>query len=77
MDNPGNIDVNADILFKFKVNGWFSASLNWTVIYDHDINIEGSDGGFGPRTQFKSVLGLGISHTMKNTKDEKPKEAKK
>lgn len=67
--NPENIDVNADVLFTFKVNKWFSASLNWTVIYDHDINIQSSNGGFGPRTQFKSVLGLGVSYTMKNFVD--------
>jgi len=64
-DNPQNIDVNADIIFDFKVNNWFSASLNWTLIYDHDINIRDAK-GFGPRTQFKSVLGVGLTHTMKN-----------
>ncbi|MFT6244306.1 MAG: hypothetical protein ACJA0U_000275 [Salibacteraceae bacterium] len=69
LENPGNIDVNGDVLFTFKVNKWFSASLNWTVIYDHDINIQSIDGGFGPRTQFKSVLGLGVSYTMKNFVD--------
>jgi len=76
IENPENIDVNADVLFTFKVNSWFSASLNWTVIYDHDINIQGFDGGFGPRTQFKSVLGLGVSYTMKNTEDVKKEEKK-
>ena len=65
VDNPQNIDVNADIIFDFKVNNWFSASLNWTLIYDHDINIRDAK-GFGPRTQFKSVLGVGLTHTMKN-----------
>ena len=75
LKNPENIDVNADVLFTFKVNKWFSASLNWTVIYDHDINIKGNDGGFGPRTQFKSVLGLGVSYTMKNYVDP-PKKKK-
>ena len=69
LDRPENIDVNSDLLFTFKVNSWFSASINWTLKYDHDINIRDSQGGFGPRTQFKSVLGLGISYKMKNTKD--------
>jgi hypothetical protein len=75
IENPQNIDVNADVLFTFKVNKWFSASLNWTAIYDHDINIQSTDGGFGPRLQFKSVLGLGVSYTMKNFVDP-PKEKK-
>ena len=66
MDRPENIDVNAEALFTFKVNSWFSASLNWNLIYDHDIQITDSDGNTGPRTQFKSVLGLGVSYTMKN-----------
>lgn len=74
LHNPQNIDVNADLLFTFKVNGWFSASLNWTLIYDDDINITTSEGGYGPRTQFKSVLGLGVSYTMKNFKEAEKKK---
>lgn len=70
LDRPENIDVNGDVLFTFKVNGWFSASLNWTLKYDHDIDIRDNQGGYGPRTQFKSVLGIGISYTLKNTKEE-------
>ncbi|MBL4862661.1 MAG: hypothetical protein JKY09_06560, partial [Crocinitomicaceae bacterium] len=66
MDEPQNIDVNADVLFTFKVNSWFSTSLNWTLLYDDDIDITDSNGDVGPRTQFKSVLGLGVTYTMKN-----------
>lgn len=66
VENPENIDVNADVIFAFKVNDWFSASLNWTLIYDHDINITDIKGNTGPRTQFKSVLGLGVSYAFKN-----------
>ena len=68
LDNPQNIDVNADVLFAFKVNDWFSASLNWALKYDHDILIKDINGDIGPRTQFKSVIGLGISYTLKNFK---------
>lgn len=71
LENPQNIDVNADVLFNFKVNNWFSASLNCTLIYDHDILITDSKGNVGPRTQFKSVLGVGASYTMKNYSDKK------
>ncbi len=66
---PQNVDVNADILWTFKVNSWLSASLNWTLIYDDDIMIRDGKGGVGPRTQFKSVLGLGLSYTVKNFKE--------
>ena len=69
IENPQNIDVNAEILFSFKVNNWFSASLLWNLIYDDDIDIRDSNGNVGPRTQFKSVLGLGVSYTMKNFTD--------
>jgi hypothetical protein len=65
-NNPQNIDVNAEVIFTFKVNSWFSASLQWNVIYDDDIRVQTLDGGFGPRTQLKSVIGLGLSYTLKN-----------
>lgn len=69
MKNPQNIDINAEALFTFKVNSWFSASLQWSVIYDDDIAIRDSNGNIGPRTQFKSVIGLGVSYKMKNFKE--------
>jgi hypothetical protein len=69
LHNPQNIDVNAEALFNFKVNSWFSASLQWTLIYDDDIDIRDANGNVGPRTQFKSVLGIGISYKMMNYKD--------
>ena len=67
-NNPQNIDVNFENIFTFKVNKWFQASLQWNLIYDDDIDIRDSKGKTGPRTQFKSVLGLGISYTLTNTK---------
>lgn len=70
-DKPQNVDVNADMLWTFKVNSWLSASLNWTLIYDDDIKIRDAKGGYGPRTQFKSVLGLGLSYTLRNFKESK------
>lgn len=69
IQNPQNIDVNAEALFTFKVNSWFSASLQWSLIYDDDVAIRDVDGNVGPRTQFKSVLGIGVSYKMKNHKD--------
>ena len=69
LNNPQNIDVNAEVMFTFKVNSWFSASLLWNLLYDDDIDITDKNGNVGPRTQFKSVLGLGVSYTMKNFKE--------
>lgn len=68
-NNPQNIDVNADVLFLFKVNTWFSASLQWNLLYDDDIDVRDSKGNVGPRTQFKSVLGIGLNYKMANFKD--------
>lgn len=68
LTNPQNIDVNFENIFAFKINNWFSASLQWNLIYDDDINIRDAKGGVGPRVQFKSVLGLGISYTLTNKK---------
>ena len=67
LEEPGNIDVNWDLLLNMKVNEWLSASLICNLIYDHDIDIavdDNNDGvieGSGPRTQFKEVLGVGIN----------------
>lgn len=66
IDKPQNVDVNAEVIFTFKVNKWFSSSLQWNMIYDDDIKVLDAKGRSGPRTQFKSVLGLGVSFTIKN-----------
>lgn len=68
---PQNVDVNLDILWTFKVNKWLSASINWTLLYDDDIKVLDAKGNFGPRTQFKSILGLGLSYAVQNFKDKK------
>lgn len=64
--NPQNIDVNAENILAFKVNSWFSSSLQWNLIYDDDVKIRTNGKEVGPRTQFKSVLGVGISYTLHN-----------
>lgn len=66
INKPQNIDVNAEMIFTFKVNKWLSSSIQWNLLYDDDIKVMDSKGRTGPRTQFKSVLGLGVSFTMKN-----------
>jgi hypothetical protein len=43
--------------------------LQWMLIYDDDIHITDANGNTGPRTQFKSVLGLGISLKLQNFKE--------
>lgn len=69
LDHFGNIDVNAENILTFKVNSWFSSSLQWNLLYDDDMKVLDRHGNFGPRTQFKSVLSLGISYTLVNVHD--------
>lgn len=77
IDQPQNIDVNAEVLLNFKVNKWFQANLAVNLIYDDDIDIgvdtdgDGEINHSGPRTQIKEVLSLGISYTFHNRKKEK------
>ncbi|MFA5574249.1 MAG: DUF3078 domain-containing protein [Brumimicrobium sp.] len=66
LEEPKNIDVNAEVIFDFKINKWFSAMLHFNLIYDDDIMITDRHGNVGPRTQFKQVLGVGISYRMAN-----------
>lgn len=70
MENPQNIDVNAELIMNFKVNKWFTASLQANLIYDDDISITDRNGNTGPRTQFKQVIGLGIAYRLANFEKE-------
>ncbi len=62
--NRRNVDVNWETNINMKVNKFMSATLFTHLIYDQDILIEIADRPEqrGPRTQFKQVLGIGISY---------------
>lgn len=70
MNNPGNLDVNWEVLLSLKVNKFISATISTHMIYDDDIKIEEdkNDNGIieggekGPRLQFKEVLAIGIAY---------------
>lgn len=64
LNDPQNIDVFWDMFLTLKANKWLSATLNTTLIYDHDIMITDKDGNVGPRTQFKEVFGIGITYNL-------------
>ncbi|MBC8314712.1 MAG: hypothetical protein H8E51_04340, partial [Bacteroidetes bacterium] len=65
LNNFGNIDVNWNLLLTLKVNKWLATTINLNLIYDDDIIIKDdkNDPG-GPRTQFKEILGVGISYKI-------------
>jgi len=65
---PQNIDVNAELLFFWKLSKYLSFNVALNLIYDDDILIEferpNGTTGSGPRTQLKSVLGAGFAYTF-------------
>lgn len=73
LDRPENIDVNIETTFTFKVNDWFSAMLQFNLLYDHDIMVPVRDLAgnqyLAPRTQFRQILGLGIQYRLANYKN--------
>lgn len=61
----GNIDVNWELNFNFKVNQYVLATLGSHLKYDDDIkiqeeNAEGELVDSGPRIQWKQQLGIGV-----------------
>ncbi len=66
LENPQNIDVNWDNMFDFTINSWLTANFGWQLVYDDDTPILLSDGTTGPRTQFRQVLGIGLTYKVSN-----------
>jgi len=70
LNNPQYIDVNWDVLIMLKINKYLSASINTQLIYDRDIEIgkdtneDGELDDFGPRVQFKELIGVGLSFSF-------------
>lgn len=68
LKEPQNIDVDLEVVLNFKVNKYFTASLATHMIYDHDIaiGIDSNNDGivdyYGPRAQWKEVLGIGFAY---------------
>lgn len=66
--NRKNIDVNWETMVNFKLTKFIGASLFTHLIYDNDIEVptefDLNDNAiaYGPRTQFKHVLGIGFSY---------------
>jgi hypothetical protein len=65
MKDFGNIDVTWDLLLTLKVNKWLAASFACNLIYDDNIKIKIDPDKPGvPRTQFKELLGIGLSYKI-------------
>ncbi|PJJ74996.1 Protein of unknown function (DUF3078) [Thermoflavifilum aggregans] len=65
LKNPQNIKVYWTSLISMKVNRLITVTLSTELIYDDDVRIwQNKDGVYGPRTQFKEILGIGFSYTF-------------
>jgi hypothetical protein len=62
----GNVDVNWSAALSMKVNKWLAASIQTQLIYDDDVKIVTDlSKSPGPRTQFKELLGVGLTYKFK------------
>jgi hypothetical protein len=59
------IDVNWDATLLMKVNKYINVSVSTNLLYDQDIKIVRKDKTVGPAIQFKEVLAVGFSYTVK------------
>jgi hypothetical protein len=66
LEEFGNVDVNWYLQLNLKVNKWLAASITTQLIYDDNVTIMDEDGvtPLGPRTQFKEILGVGLTYTF-------------
>lgn len=68
LENPQNIDVSWEVLIAMKVNKYITATITTHLLYDDDVDINVDSNGdgitdkIGPRTQFKQVIGVGLSY---------------
>lgn len=61
----GNVDINWELFFNFKVNDHVRTALGSHLIYDDDISafeeVEGMQVENGPKIQWKQILGIGVT----------------
>ncbi|HEX5001444.1 MAG TPA: DUF3078 domain-containing protein [Bacteroidia bacterium] len=68
LEDPQNVDVNASVKLTMKVNSYINANIGAELIYDDNTTIlvdsdnDGVIDAAGPRTQFKELIGVGISY---------------
>ena len=62
----GDLDWNWSLMLTMKVNKWLAASLTTQLIYDPNVKIKSTPTSEpGPRTQFKELLGVGLTYKFK------------
>lgn len=67
LDKPGNIDVDWGLDIDMTVNKYLSVTISTNLIYDDDIKFGYDSNGddvidaYGPKVQFKELLGVGLT----------------
>ena len=56
--------AKADVFYVYPTLNIANSDKRWNVPLDDDIRITDADGNIGPRTQFKSVIGIGLSYKI-------------
>lgn len=74
LENPENVDVDWSTLITLKINKYINVSFDTQLLYDdntknpEDVNNDGTIDPtteiFGPKVQFKEILGVGFSYTF-------------
>jgi len=63
LNTPQNIDVSMETQVMYKFNKLLSISWVTALIYDDDVRIKDASGNLaGPKIQWKSITGIGISY---------------
>ncbi|NNM15006.1 MAG: DUF3078 domain-containing protein, partial [Bacteroidia bacterium] len=64
--DPDHIDVNLEVLIAAQLTKFLSASFGIQALYDHDIIVPKTEDNDRPGrgTQFKQVIGIGLSHSI-------------
>ncbi len=63
LENPEQIDVNAEFLLAMTINEFLTATINTMLIWDKDVVVQRDDGDEGS-LQLKEVFGLGLSYNF-------------
>lgn len=68
LDKPQNIDVSWENFINLKISNYFSANLNFNLLYDDNIKFaydsdgDGINDKSGPKLQIKELFGIGITY---------------
>jgi hypothetical protein len=71
LEDPQNVDVDWKVEIIMKVNSFLNASVKTHLIYDDNIDIIGDNDAngnptYGPKTQFKEAIAVGLIYKFNN-----------